>query len=258
MTYATPNRDGPSLKLPLVWSVALHLLLSTFVLLSGFRSAQGEVWSGPGGGAVTIGLAAGLSGVPLPRPEVVSRSRTVDATKGLYQSEPRTKPPDEEGTRLPEFEKSKRRISHPSKVLEDNTPPPSGAIPYGQGGTPSLPYTQFNMGTGTPGGMGFGGPGGDFGKRFPWYVEAVRKRISGNWLQSTVDPAIRFAPRVVVIFQILRDGTAANVQLTRGSGNASVDTSAIRAVRDSSPFERLPSEYSGGNVSVEFWFEFRR
>lgn len=249
---------GPSLKQTLLWSAALHLLLASSALISGFHSSSGEVWSGPGGGAVTIGLAAGLSGIPLPRPEVVSRSRTVDTTKGLYKHEPAPKTPDENGTKLPEFEKNKRRISHPSKVLEDNTPPPTGAIPYGQGGSPSLPYTQFNMGNSTQGGMGFGGPGGDFGKRFPWYVEAVRRRISSNWLQSTIDPRIQFAPRVVVTFQILRDGSAANIQLTRGSANSSVDTSAVRAVRDSSPFERLPSEYSGNNVSVEFWFEFRR
>ncbi len=182
----------------------------------------------------------------------------VDTTKGLYKNEPAPKTPDESATKLPEFEKHKRRISHPSKVLEDNTPPPTGAIPYGHGGSPALPYTQFNMGSSTQGGMGFGGPGGDFGKRFPWYVEAVRRRISGNWLQSTIDPGIQFAPRVVVTFQILRDGSTANIQLTRGSANSSVDTSAVRAVRDSSPFERLPSEYAGNNVSVEFWFEFRR
>ncbi len=257
MTYATPIASGPSLKQTLVWSAALHLLLVSSMLLSGFRSPGGEAWSGPGG-AVTIGLAAGLSGVPLPRPEVVSRSRTVDTTKGLYKSEPAPNTPDEQGTKLPEFQKNKRQIRHPSKVLEDNSPPPTGAIPYGQGGSPSMPYTQFNMGSSTQGGMGFGGPGGDFGRRFPWYVEAVRRRISGNWLQSTIDRGIQFAPRVVVTFQIFHDGSAANIQLTRGSGNASVDTSAVRAVRDSSPFERLPSEYSGNYVSVEFWFEFRR
>ncbi len=44
--------------------------------------------------------------------------------------------------------------------------------------------------------MGFTGPGGgDFAGRFPAYVDAVRNRISSNWLQSTVDPTVRWAPR---------------------------------------------------------------
>jgi outer membrane biosynthesis protein TonB len=37
-----------------------------------------------------------------------------------------------------------------------------------------------------------------------------------------------------------------------------VDTSAVRAIRDASPLDRLPPEYQGSRVSVEFWFDFKR
>jgi protein TonB len=63
---------------------------------------------------------------------------------------------------------------------------------------------------------------------------------------------------MVVTFTVLRDGNITNVQILRSSGNASVDNSAVRAIMSSSPVERLPSEYSGNSVNVEFWFEFRR
>jgi protein TonB len=56
----------------------------------------------------------------------------------------------------------------------------------------------------------------------------------------------------------LRDGTIANIQITRSSGNYSVDNSALRAIRDSSPLNALPGEYSGTRVGVEFWFDFHR
>ncbi len=82
--------------------------------------------------------------------------------------------------------------------------------------------------------------------------------MSSNWLQSTIDPSVRWAPRVVVTFQILPDGSVANLEILRSSGIASVDNSARRAILDSSPLERLPAGYSGNQVSVEFWFEFRR
>lgn len=108
-------------------------------------------------------------------------------------------------------------------------------------------------------GLGFtGASGGDFGSRFSWYVEAVQRRISGNWLQSTVDPSVSSAPRVVVVFTILRNGTVTNVQVTQSSNNYSVDSSATRAVKESSPLAALPAEYSGSNVNVEFWFDFHR
>jgi TonB family protein len=116
------------------------------------------------------------------------------------------------------------------------------------------------MGGSSQGGLGFtgAGGGGDFAGRFPWYVEAVRRRISGNWLHSTVDPSIRWAPRAVVSFQVFRDGSVGNIQMLRSSGNTSVDNSAVRAILNSSPLERLPNDYAGSFVIVEFWFDFRR
>jgi TonB family protein len=63
---------------------------------------------------------------------------------------------------------------------------------------------------------------------------------------------------VVVTFQILGNGSITNVEIARSSGNASVDNSARRAVLDSSPLERLPADYRGSSVNVEFWFDFRR
>jgi protein TonB len=73
-----------------------------------------------------------------------------------------------------------------------------------------------------------------------------------------VDPRIQYAPRVVATFDIMKDGSVANIQITKSSGNASVDTSAVRAIRDASPLDKLPAGYSGSKVSVEFWFDFKR
>ncbi len=259
MAYVTSN-TSPGMRTPWVFSVTLHTILLGSLTVSNFLSHRGEFWgSMGGGGAVSIGLVGNLPGVPLPRPEAITTSRVVDETRGLYKSEPRPKTSEDAATKISSFEKNKppHYVTRPSRVLEDSTPPPPGAIPYGKGGTPSLPYTQFAVG-GSQGGLGFGGPGGEFAGRFPWYVEAVRRRISSNWIQSSVDPYVRWAPRAILSFQVLRDGTIVNIELLRSSGIDSVDRSAIRAIRDSSPLERLPSEYSGSFVMVEFWFEFRR
>ena len=149
----------------------------------------------------------------MPRPDVETPSRVVDESKGLYKAEPQPKavpPPD--ATPIPKFEKNKppKYVTRPSKVLENPAPPPPNAVPYGGGGTPTVPYSSFAMGAGTAtqAGMGFEGPGaGNFGARFSWYVEAVQRKISSTWLQSTVDPRVQFAPRVVATFDILRDGS---------------------------------------------------
>ena len=247
-----------------MWSVGFHLALFASLLVSTIFSHRGDTWGGPGGGgAVSVGLVGQLPGVNLPRPEAVTTSRVVDTSKGLYKSEPPPKTPEVEtdAQKIPEFtkEKAPHYITKPSKILEDKTPPPANAVPYGGGGQPALPYSTFALSGATQGGMGFSGPGGgDFSGRFPAYVDAVRNRISSNWLQSTVDPSVTWAPRAQFTFQILRDGTVTNVQLTQSSGIRSVDNSALRAVLSSNPVSALPSNYSGGSVTVEFWFEFRR
>jgi periplasmic protein TonB len=260
---ATMGVPAYNLKKPLWFSVALHVALTVLLVVSGYYSRTGESWGGAGG-AISVGLVGNVPGIPMPRPDTMTPNRVVDESKGLYKSEPppevKTTPPDAES--IPKFLRNKppKYISKPSKVLENKTVPPPNAVPYGQGGAPTVPYASFSMGAGnTQGGMSFGGQGGgDFGARFPWYVEAVQRRVSSNWLQSTVDPGISFAPRVVATFDILRNGTIVNAQITKSSGNYSVDNSALRAIQNSSPVNALPPEYSGSKVSVEFWFEFHR
>lgn len=266
MAYATYHPGAVSLKKPLLWSIAFHGLLFASLTVSTIMSHSGDMWgsAGAGDGAVSVGLVAKVPGVTLPRPEAVTQSQVVDTTKGLYKAEPQPKPKEEppDVKKIPEFtkEKTPHIVSRPSKVFEDKTPPPTNAVPYGQGGAPALPYSSFAMnGTQAQGGMGFSGTGGgDFAGRFPSYVDAVRNRVSSNWLQSTVDPTVRWAPRAMFTFQVLRDGTVTNVQMTQSSGNRSVDNSALRAILSSSPVSPLPSSYSGNSVSVEFYFDFRR
>jgi periplasmic protein TonB len=248
------------------------------VVVSAYLSRPGANWGGPGG-SVTVGLVGNVPAIPLPRPEMESPNRVVDNTKGLYKAEP--KPPDlaKDAVPIPKFLNNKvvkikkpkeepsemaptpRYVTRPSKVLENKTPPPANAVPYGAGGAPTVPTTSFTIGNkgATAAGMSFGGAqGGDFGSRFSWYVQAVQRRVSSNWLESTVDPSVAYAPRVIVTFTILRDGTITNIQFQQKSNIYSVDSSAVRAVQASSPVQPLPGGYSGSSVNVQFWFDFHR
>lgn len=228
---------------------------------------------------MTVGITASLPAIPLPEPDVQTPNRVVDNSKGLFQNEPKAAPvapPD--ATPIPKFEKNKapkyqthpkvespippppQYNSRPSRLLDNPTTPPPNAIPYGQGGAPAIPRGGFTMGASgaTSAGMTMSGAGGDFASQYAWYVTAVEQRISSNWLQSTIDPNLAWAPRVVVNFDILRDGTITNVQVTQSSNNQSVDDSARRAVMQSSPLQHLPGGYAGSRVGVEFYFDYKK
>ena len=262
--YADPTLTGM-----LKWSLLFHGVLAGLIVAATWASHRGDLWGGTatgGGSVVPVGMVQKLPGIPLPAPLIQTPSRVVDESKSLYKDEPKPEevpPPD--AVKIPKFDKEQppKYQTRPSKVLEDKTPPPLNAIPGG-GGSPNIPYSSaqqtFQLGAGTTGSLSVPGAGGtgDFGSRYAWYVDAVRNRISSNWLQSLIDPSIRYAPRVVVTFTILRNGSIANIQFTQRSGYTAVDNSAVRALQASSPFQALPGDYSGSSINVEFWFDFRR
>ena len=86
----------------------------------------------------------------------------------------------------------------------------------------------------------------------------MNRRISQNWLQSSIDPRLTYAQRVTVQFTVLRNGTITNAQVTQSSNNPTVDNSVLRAVLNSSPLDRLPAAYGGTDLNVEFWFDYKR
>ena len=114
---------------------------------------HGEDWGGPGG-SITVGIVGNVPAIPLPRPDVVTPNRVVDNSKGLFKSEPKPVPkPPPDAMPIPEIrdETSRRRLfTRPSKVLENpDRRRRTNAIPYGGGGTPTIPVTSFAMGAGT-------------------------------------------------------------------------------------------------------------
>jgi periplasmic protein TonB len=261
-TVASNQEFDISLKRFLVYSAVLHVGLALAILLSLFLQRPGDAWGGVGGGsdsATKVSLVTS-AGIPMPTPTTPTLSDTVDPTKGLNKEEPKPPEPKTDATKIPKFEKEKPLpISKPSKVIENKVKPPDNATNYGKGGG------QLNVPTGysqTPGaasaGLAVQGQGGsDFAARYAWYVEAVKRLISQNWQQNTIDASVRSArqARATVNFTIMRDGTVRNIRMDKSSGNASFDTSAQRALLSIDKFQSLPPGYSGQYVEVTFDFD---
>ena len=99
---------------------------------------------------------------------------------------------------------------------------------------------------------------GDFGSRFAYYVDVVRRKVSENWLKYEIDPRINDARRVYIYFEITRSGQPTNIRVEQSSGIPSLDQSAVRALQRIDTFGPLPAGYNGNYVAVEFWFDYRR
>lgn len=250
------------LKRFLVFSLILHIFLALLIALAVYFQTRGEQWSGIGGtdGSVNVKLVGPAAGIPMPSQPTVTESKAVDPTKGLYKEEkPKIPEPKTPAEKIPDFKNEKRKPPTPkSKIDEPKNPPPDNAVDYGNHGSPNLPTSYAPApggGSGSPISVN-GQAGGNFASRYGWYIEAVRRSVGQNWLQTTIDPAVRAArqAKTVMTFRINRDGSISNVQMSQPSGNLSMDNSARRAL-DGIRFGPLPNDYSGNSVDVTFDFD---
>ena len=246
---------------PLAWSAGLHVGFAVFLVLwaTFVTGIRGQGW-GSGGGGDAMGATL-VSSVPLPASEQQTNNVLATESKGLTQSQPKVE--EKEPDAIPIPDKTAKTKPKPKPVTTttqrkaEPEQPESNQIPYGEGGPVSGPYAMFSVG-GAKGGFGFTGGGGDFGSRFSWYVQAVQRKVSENWLKYEIDPGIHESNRVYLTFDIARDGHPGNVQIEQSSGVPSLDISATRAIQRIDTFGPLPPEYSGSKVSVEFWFDYKR
>jgi periplasmic protein TonB len=261
--------EGEKFDRWLVMSAVFHAAVFALVVFSPVLfPTQGDAsWgtNNAGDGGINVKIVGTVSGLSLPSPEVVTEGAAANESKGLYKSEEAPPPPPpEDAEPIPETKAPVKvtpppkppRPAPPSKASTPAEPEvPTNAVPFGQGGKPSLAYGQFSTGAG-PAGIGFGD--GTFGNRYGWYVDAITRRISQNWLQSLVDNRIRSAPRVYLSFDIERNGTISNMEIKQPSGIPSLDRSAQRAILASNPLPPLPPDYRGGAINVSFYFEYAR
>ncbi len=258
MASADIYAEHAGLGRPLLWSAALHLVFTVFVVLYAIflPGSRGQGW-GTGGLGDAMGVTM-VSSIPLPASPNATNNVLANESKGLSQSQPKVEEEQPEAIPIPgKNAKIKPKPVTSKQRKPEPQPEETNQIPYGEGGPVSGPYSMFNAG-GAKGGFGFTGGGGDFGSRYGWYVQIVQRKVSENWLKYEVDPRITQANRVYVIFDIARDGHPSNVQIEQSSGVPSLDISAVRAIQRIDTFGPLPADYSGSKVSVEFWFDYKR
>jgi TonB family protein len=256
-----PNPDDLSLRRFLVYSLFLHGAVAAAMLISIVFHFQGNRWGDVGGGSegqVKVNLVGSI-GLPMPKPPDVTESKAFDPTDSIYKTLPQPKPPEppKPEIKIPAWKEKPKPVQKPSRVFDNPTPAPDNAVAQ-HGGKMDLPVGTSNVaGAAAPGVKVQGQGGGDFASRYGWYIDAVRRKISMNWLQSTIDPAVRAArsARCTMTFTIARDGTIKDIRIAQTSGNYSMDTSAQRALLSSSPMPALPSDYSGSFVNVTFDFD---
>jgi protein TonB len=242
-------------KKPLLISAAFHLGLVAVGLGLGFvmsaHSSKND-WGINEGDAVTAQLVS--ASIPIPKQEQ-SNNIVANDSKGVTQTQPQPKPVEPDEDALPIKGKVKPKTidkpTQPTHVAPHPVPTPvDTAVPNGEGGPVSGPYGAVA----TPnykGGFSF--RNADFGGKYGWYVDGVKRRVQQNWLTYEIDPRIVAPHRAYIEFDINADGSPSNVHIAQTSGVPSLDQSAMRAIQRIDSFGKLPES---NKVTVDFWFDY--
>jgi protein TonB len=258
MAYVRANMfyEREQWKKPVLLSMGFHALLVAAIFAAGYvMSPHGTAndWGIHEGDAVTAQLVS--ASIPIPKQEQ-SDNIVANESKGVTQTVPQPKPVEtDDGISIPgKVTPPKKTIDKPvtpTHVTPRPVPTPvDTAVPYGEGGPVSGPYGSVTTAN-YKGGFSF--QNADFGGKYGWYVDGVKRRVQQNWLTYEIDPRIKAPHRAFIEFDITRDGTPANVHLAQSSGVPSLDQSAMRAIQRIDSFGKLPE---GNSVTVEFWFDY--
>jgi TonB family protein len=124
-------------------------------------------------------------------------------------------------------------------------------------------------GRSAPGGGGIGGGGQGYlggavemltpteGVDFSTYIARVLASVKRNW-DSVMPESARLGDKgkVVLQFRILRNGVVPEQEpvMMGSSGKEPLDRAAVSSIRASTPFEPLPSAFSGPYIELRFIF----
>jgi protein TonB len=231
-------------------SVAFHLAIVGG--LAGYAWWQGAVdrFGGENSGAPTVEIGM-VDAIPLPShgPENPLANDTendapqAEPEKPAPKAAPAPDPKDAIAIKAPE--KKTKQLLVPKSRLKSFTELAENQL------RSNTPQATSDPLFGKSGGAQIGAADSPLGTRFAAYAALIKDRTQRNWHKDALPSS---APAATVRFDLMRDGSIKNLQLTRRSGNDAMDQSVLSAIQDSVPYPPLPAEYEKSSAPVEFTF----
>jgi protein TonB len=252
--------EPAGLQRMIVVSIAAHVALGTWILLgpNGWLGKHAETPKQ----VMVISIGGGGEG---PR----NGGLTPMASRPVQQAVPAEELPKREAVRPPAAKAPEMTVPTKNARPTSKPQPPAPQVnsaPDGAKGRTPTKGTQVSNGqslayTGAKGeGFGLssgGGPGsgssldvGDF--CCPDYIVLMTERIRSSWNRNQGATGL-----VKIKFTIQRNGTVGSASIENSSGNAVLDTAALRAVLATRTLPPLPDQYPNPTLGVHLQFEYQ-
>lgn len=255
MSHADSLDRAQPLGKPLVGSLSVHGAVLAAILFGYMLKLPADHFGSdkvsPGSVGVTV-----VHSIPIPS-KAGRENRLANDTKSVVpQAKPEKKQvekvqaPDPKALPIPTKNPKKIAQERPNQPLYKPEPFKPNQV-YSRTAE-AAKSSNFDM----QGNEGIGvGPNSTLGNKFGYYVDLMRSQIASHWKTGGLAGDKH---RVLITFNIHRDGSVSDARIAQPSGNYTLDTSSLRAVLESSPLPALPAGYDKDSAPVELWFQAKQ
>ncbi len=223
---------------PATGSVLFHIALAGSILAYYFVGGffKSNTWGGStSGGAIRVNVT---NTIPLPSEQPPNENvlATEKPSPAPAPPQPKAAPRVDDDAIAIQGKQAKKQ---PPAVKAPKIPQPvqTNKAQYGEQAANNMP--RSTTGTTTNGPVSV--TTGDFGSRFPWYVEIIKRKVDQNWFRAEVDPKTTKGSTVQVYFRIDRSGVPSQFKVNKTSGSPTLDRSCLRAAQRVDTFGPLPA-----------------
>lgn len=87
---------------------------------------------------------------------------------------------------------------------------------------------------------------------FKPYMKELQKRIKSNWSPKKYPQS----KNIVTTFNVDKNGEIKDIEIVKSSGDDVFDADALNAISMSTPVDKLPQEFKGDSVKIQFSFDY--
>jgi len=243
---------------PAFGAVLLHLAIFGTILLYAFLGGffHHNFWGNPGPtGSIQVSLVSNALPLPAdhpnndnvlttekpseaPAPPTPKAQQAVDETAIAISGKQQKLPPKKDVQTAPKTQ------AHQPPPRQDNR------AQFGEQAGASMP--RATMAQPTAATQPVSVTNGDFGSRFPWYVEGIKRKVSQNWIRGQVDPRTPKGATVQIYFKVSRQGTPSTFRISTASGSPTLDRSCLDATQRVDTFGDLPRDSNDQWLDVTY------
>lgn len=243
---------------PAAGSIVLHALLFGLVIfyaiIGGFF--HHNFWGSPGpGSAIQVSLDS--SAIPLPSDQPKTDNVLTTEKPSQAPAPPQLKAKEAvDQTAIPiqgkqqKPQKEKQQETAPKTQPKQPKPLQDNRAQFGEQAGSKLSRSTFAQPTAADQPVSVGN--GDFGSRFPWYVEGIKRKVSQNWIRSQVDPGTPKGASVQIYFKVNRQGVPGSFKINTASGSPTLDRSCLLATQRVDTFGPLPPQSNDQWLDVTY------